>query len=73
MYTPVKVIERRITHGYDNFRYQRLHMTEEMPQDYRVMLHLSVSVVDGERGVLKNEVPRPDFITQGISPRRDAV
>jgi hypothetical protein len=42
----------------------------EMPQDYWVMLHLSISIVDGERRASKTEVPWPNFITQGVSPRR---
>jgi hypothetical protein len=35
------------------------------------MHHLSTSVMDGERTALKTEVPGPNFITQGVSPRRD--
>jgi hypothetical protein len=37
------------------------------------MLHLSISSSRGESRAVIREVPRPDFITQGVSPRRDAV
>ena len=37
------------------------------------MLHLLISVVGGELGALQTEVSRPNFMTQGVSPRRDGV
>ena len=44
-----------------------------MPQAKLLKLHLSASVVSGGRRSLKTEVPGPNFITQGFSPRRDRV
>ena len=48
-------------------------MLADMPQEYLVMVHLSLSVVDGGRGALKTEVAGPRFVTQGVSRRRDRV
>jgi hypothetical protein len=37
------------------------------------MLDLSNSVMSEEREASKLEVPHPNFITKGVSPRRDVV
>jgi hypothetical protein len=37
------------------------------------MLNLSHGVIDVEREASKLEVPGPNFITQGVSPRRDGI
>ena len=37
-----------------------------MTKDYLVTFHQSISVVGRERGVWVAEVPRPNFITQGV-------
>ena len=37
------------------------------------MLRRSISGVRWGREALKSEVPGPNFITQGVSPRRDVV
>ena len=44
-----------------------------MPQDHCEMLKLLLNLIGGGREVLELEVPGPNFITQGVSLRRDGV
>jgi hypothetical protein len=44
-----------------------------MPLDSYVMLNLLICCLCGEIRGLISQVHRPDFITQGVSPRRDVL
>jgi hypothetical protein len=48
-------------------------MLGRMPLDSYVMLNLLICCLCGEIRGLISQVPRPDFITQGVSPRRDVL
>lgn len=45
----------------------------KLPQEHRDILYLSESATGEEYDASKPEVPAPNFITEGVPPRRDGV